>query len=151
MHMAMTDTVRSASGDEVTSAELYELLRLRVNVFVVEQECPYPELDGLDLLASTRHFWLPGKDGDELAGCLRVLDDGGVLRIGRVCTSSAARGSGAGARLMDAAVAYIGDRESVLGAQEYATGFYARNGYVAEGDQYYDDGIAHVTMRRPGH
>lgn len=147
----MPKSVRSAGGDEVTAPQLYELLRLRVDVFVVEQECPYPELDGLDLLPSTRHFWVPGEPGAGFAGCLRVLDDGdGVPRIGRVCTAGAARGSGLGARLMQAAVEYLGDSESVLGAQTYAREFYARFGYEPEGEEYNEDGIAHITMRREG-
>lgn len=142
----MTD-VRSASGSEITAADLYALLRLRVDVFVVEQDCPYPELDGLDLLPGTRHLWLT--DGDVVLGCLRILDDGSdVLRVGRVCTSEKARGTGAGARLMTAALDVIGSAESVLGAQTYATGFYERFGYRAEGEPYDEDGIPHVTMRR---
>ncbi|MGH3519013.1 MAG: GNAT family N-acetyltransferase [Haloechinothrix sp.] len=142
--------VESASGADITAAQLYDVLRLRVNVFIVEQECPYPELDGQDLLPTTRHFWLPGKDDTELAGCLRVLAGAdGVLRVGRVATSDAARGTGAGARLMEAVVDHIGAAESVLGAQTYATGFYARFGYAPEGAEYDEDGIPHITMRRP--
>lgn len=140
--------MRSAAGDELSAAELYALLRLRVNVFVVEQRCPYPELDGLDLLSSTRHFWIP--DGDAAAGCLRIIpDEGAVVRIGRVCTAESARGSGVGWRLMAAAVDYVGDAESVLGAQTYATGFYRKFGFREEGDEYEEDGIPHITMRRP--
>ncbi|MPY78167.1 MAG: GNAT family N-acetyltransferase [Actinophytocola sp.] len=138
--------VRSASGPEITAADLYALLRLRVDVFVVEQECPYPELDGVDLLPSTRHLWLA--DGDTVLGCLRIIDDGGVLRVGRVCTSVEARGTGAGARLMTAALDVVGGAESVLGAQTYATGFYERFGYRPEGEPYDEDGIPHITMRR---
>jgi len=141
-------TVHSAPGDQLTAEQLYALLRLRVDVFVVEQKAAYPELDGQDLLPSTWHFWLEGDDG-ELAACLRLLDDGGPLRIGRVCTSKAVRGSGHAARLMDAAIAHIGPAESVLDSQTYATGFYARYGYVPEGEEYVDDdGIPHVLMRR---
>lgn len=139
--------VHSASGSEITAADLYALLRLRVDVFVVEQECAYSELDGLDLLAGTRHLWLT--DTDAVLGCLRIIDDGsGVSRVGRVCTSVAARGTGVGARLMTAALDVIGDVESVLGAQTYATGFYERFGYRAEGEPYDEDGIPHVMMRR---
>lgn len=146
----MTD-VQSASGAELTEKELYELLRLRVNVFVVEQQCAYPELDGNDLLPETRHFWLRGTEGDELAGCLRVLANGpDSYRIGRVCTSASARGTGAGVGLMEAALAHIGGAESVLGAQTTAAPFYARFGYVPEGDTYDEDGIPHITMRRVG-
>lgn len=139
--------MRTARGDELSAPDLYALLRLRVEVFVVEQRCPYQELDGLDLLGSTRHLWL--SDDEKIAGCLRILaEQDGVLRVGRVCTSAAARGSGAGAKLMAAALETIGDAESVLGAQTYAKGFYARYGYVPEGDEYDEDGITHISMRR---
>ncbi|MGH3432580.1 MAG: GNAT family N-acetyltransferase [Thermocrispum sp.] len=141
-------SISYAAGDQLTAAQLYALLRLRVDVFVVEQEAAYPELDGRDLLPSTHHFWLPG-DGERLAGCLRLLDEDGLLRIGRVCTSKDARGSGVGVRLMDAVMPHIGDRESVLESQTYAAGFYARYGYVPEGEEFTDDdGIPHILMRR---
>lgn len=136
-----------ATGTDLTVADLYGLLRLRVDVFVVEQECPYPELDGRDLLPSTVHVWW--RPGEEFLGCLRLLaEPGGVVRVGRVCTALAARGTGVGARLMAAAVERIGGAESVLGAQVQAQGLYARFGYVPEGEQYLDDGIPHITMRR---
>jgi ElaA protein len=136
------------SGTELTSAELYALLRLRVDVFVVEQECPYPELDGRDLLPDTRHVWATTSD-DRVAGCLRVLaEEGGVQRIGRVCTARFARGTGVGAVLMREALELIGDTESVLDAQTYATGFYERFGFRPEGEEFLEDGIPHVTMRR---
>ncbi|WP_157577219.1 GNAT family N-acetyltransferase [Saccharomonospora iraqiensis] len=147
------------------------MLRLRVDVFVVEQECPYPELDGRDLDATTRHIRAvtggtrngePGNDGGDVGGadpaaapgatvgCLRVLrDPDGTARIGRVCTAARVRGTGLGARLMRAALDVVGDTECVLDAQTYATGFYARFGFRVEGDEFDEDGIPHVTMRRP--
>lgn len=142
----MVDVLRRA-GDALTPAELYGMLRLRVDVFVVEQECPYPELDGRDLSPSTEHLWT-GRDG-EITACLRVLPEpGGALRIGRVCTAKAARGSGAASRLMRAAMDRSTGAEYVLDAQTYAEGFYARFGFVAEGEPFDEDGIRHVTMRR---
>ncbi len=137
----------SAKGDEITAAELYPLLKLRVDVFVVEQECPYPELDGRDLLPSTVHVWW--RPEDEVLGYLRLLrDPDGTHRIGRVCTARSARGSGLGALLMKAAMDRIGDEAAVLDAQTYALDFYARFGFVPEGDRYLEDGIEHQTMRR---
>ncbi|SFA89036.1 ElaA protein [Amycolatopsis marina] len=143
--------IQVANGDELNTADAYAILRLRVDVFVVEQECPYSELDGRDLLVSTRHFWVAAEEaGEPVLGCLRVLEepDGGY-RIGRVCTSVKARGTGLAARLMRAALESIGDAESVLDAQTYATGFYAKFGYRPEGAEYLEDGIPHVVMRRP--
>ncbi|MFC4856367.1 GNAT family N-acetyltransferase [Actinophytocola glycyrrhizae] len=137
----------SAKGDEITVAELYPLLRLRVDVFVVEQECPYPELDGRDLLPTTVHVWW--QPGEEVLGCLRLLrDQDGAHRIGRVCTALSARGSGLGALLMKSAMEHVGDEAAVLEAQTYALDFYARFGFVPEGERYLEDGIEHQTMRR---
>ena len=137
----------SAKGDEITAAELYPLLRLRVDVFVVEQECPYPELDGRDLLPTTVHVWW--QPADEVLGYLRLLrDPDGTHRIGRVCTARSARGSGLGALLMKAAMEHVGDEAAVLDAQTYALDFYARFGFVPEGERYLEDGIEHQTMRR---
>ncbi len=137
----------SAKGDEITAAELYPLLKLRVDVFVVEQECPYPELDGRDLAPSTVHVWW--QPDDEVLGYLRLLrDPDGTHRIGRVCTTRSARGSGLGALLMKAALEHVGDEAAVLDAQTYALDFYARFGFVAEGERFMEDGIEHQTMRR---
>ncbi len=138
----------SARGDEITAAQLYPLLKLRVDVFVVEQDCPYPELDGRDLLPDTVHqWWQPAAD---LLGCLRLLrDPDGTHRIGRVCTVKSARGTGLGAVLMKAAMDHIGDEDAVLEAQTYALDFYARFGFAPAGDRYLEDGIEHMTMRRP--
>lgn len=137
----------SAKGGEITAAELYPLLKLRVDVFVVEQECAYPEIDGRDLLPSTVHVWW--QPDDEVLGYLRLLrDPDGTHRIGRVCTAMSARGSGLGALLMKAAMEHIGDDAAVLDAQTYALDFYARFGFVPEGDRFIEDGIEHQTMRR---
>lgn len=138
---------RGVRGPDLTTHQLYEILRLRVAVFVVEQGCPYPELDGRDLLPTTRHFWLEGPDGIE--SYLRVLQEAdGTRRIGRVVTAKHARDRGLAARLMTAALISVGDADSVLDAQTYARGFYEKFGYVAEGDEFDEDGIPHITMRR---
>ncbi|TVT26581.1 GNAT family N-acetyltransferase [Amycolatopsis rhizosphaerae] len=135
------------AGTELTSSQLYDLLRLRVDVFVVEQACPYPELDGRDLLPGTRHLWIAGEEG--IDACLRILTEpGGHYRIGRVATSRRARRQGLGARLMAAALDYIGTADSVLDAQTYAQGFYAKFGYRPEGEEFEEDGIPHITMWR---
>lgn len=139
----------SRPGSALTAAELYSLLTLRVDVFVVEQECPYPELDGRDLFPDTLHLW--ARSGNEVAGCVRVLREAdGVLRVGRVCTARSARGTGLGAKLMEAALDVVGPADSVLEAQTYATGFYARFGYVPRGEEYLEDDIPHITMWRAG-
>jgi ElaA protein len=136
----------SAPGD-LDVATAYSLLKLRVDVFVVEQECAYPELDGRDLEPGTRHVWMDSDAGP--VAYLRILDDGDAARIGRVLVTKQARGSGVAARLMDVALDVIGDRPSVLDAQSYLRGWYERFGYSATGEEFLEDGIPHVPMRRP--
>jgi ElaA protein len=139
--------LHSAPGDEITVAQLYPLLTLRSEVFVVEQECPYQDLDGRDLLPTTTHLWW--QPADEPDGYLRLLrDPDGSHRIGRVCTTKRTRGTGLGALLMKAAMEHIGDEAAVLEAQTYAQRFYSRFGFVATGEAYLEDGIEHITMRR---
>ncbi|GAA3006138.1 GNAT family N-acetyltransferase [Actinokineospora diospyrosa] len=142
-------TLHIVPGPALTPVDLYALLRLRVDVFVVEQECPYPELDGRDLLPDTVHVWWQ-PESVPLA-CLRVLGaPGGERRIGRVCTAADARGTGLGSHLMTAALEIVGADESVLDAQLHAQSLYARHGYEVEGEPFDEDGILHVRMRRAG-
>jgi ElaA protein len=144
--MSPTD-LHVATFAQLDARTVYDLLRLRVDVFVVEQECPYPELDGRDIEPGTRHLWLR-RDGTPVA-YLRVLaDPGGVARIGRVVVARPARGAGLAGRLMTAALALVGDRPCVLAAQSHLTGFYARYGFTPDGDEFLEDGIPHVPMRR---
>jgi ElaA protein len=136
---------------DLDAATLYELLTLRVQVFVVEQSCPYPELDGRDLLSETRHFWLEGADG-EVISTLRLIEENAqghkLFRIGRVCTKAGARGRGHAARLMRAALAEVGEHPCAINAQTYLTEMYAQLGFVPDGEEFYEDGIAHVPMLR---
>jgi ElaA protein len=140
--------LRSATFDELDAATLYALLRLRVDVFVVEQHCPYPELDGRDTEAGTRHLWTTDDAGAPL-GYLRMLDepDGGV-RIGRVCVAAAGRGRGVAGRLMAAALDRLAGRPCVLDAQAHLVGFYGAFGFTPTGPGYVEDGIPHVPMAR---
>ncbi|MGW0035877.1 GNAT family N-acetyltransferase [Gordonia sp. NPDC003376] len=141
------------SSADLDTATLYRLLRLRVDVFVVEQACPYPELDGRDLEPATRHFWFA--DDDAVLATLRLLEDGPgldgrmVYRIGRVCTERAHRGQGLTARLMQAALDEIGAHTCRIEAQAYLSEMYARFGFRADSDEYLEDGIPHVSMVRP--
>ena len=82
--------LRRARFADLTPFEVYALCRLRVDVFVVEQECAYPELDGRDVEPATEHLWF-ASDGEVLSS-IRVLDDGATRAIGRVETASLARG-----------------------------------------------------------
>jgi ElaA protein len=141
---------RSARFAELDTTTLYRLLKLRVDVFVVEQKCAYPELDGRDTEPGTVHLW--AEHNGEITGYLRILDDrradGEQARIGRVLTTKSARGSGVASRLMEQALAVIGERESVLDAQSHLIAFYQRFGYVRSGPSYIEDGIPHTPMVR---
>jgi ElaA protein len=140
--------VHAAAFGDLDAATLYALLKLRVDVFVVEQNCPYPDLDGRDLEPGTRHLWCTD-DAGEVTAYLRLLTEpDGSLRIGRVVTAVKARGEGLSARLMECALAEAGDRTVVLDAQSYLVGFYERYGFVPTGPEFLDDGIPHVPMRR---
>jgi ElaA protein len=118
-----------------------------VTVFVVEQECPYPELDGRDLLPDTGHLWWPAT-GEPQAYLRLLREPDGAWRIGRVCTAKSARGHGLGALLMARALERTADADVVLDAQTYAQDFYGRFGFVPEGAPFDEDGIEHITMRR---
>lgn len=142
---------RIASFGELDAATLYGLLKLRVEVFVVEQKAAYADLDGRDTEPGTRHLWFE-RDGSPLA-YLRILSDleagGPVARIGRVATARQSRGLGLAGKLMAAAVDLIGDGPAVLDAQTYVAAFYERYGFKQSGPEYLDDdGIPHVPMRR---
>jgi ElaA protein len=138
--------LRRARFAELSPFELYGLCRLRVDVFVVEQQCPYPELDGRDTEPATVHVWFE-EDGAVLA-TIRVLDDGDTRAIGRVATAASARGRGLAARLMEEGIALCGDVPVTLGAQAYLEGWYERFGFRRCGPGYVEDGIPHVPMRR---
>jgi ElaA protein len=147
MHPAPHDELRTASFQDLEIATLYAILQLRSDVFVVEQECAYADPDGRDTEPGTRHVWIE-RDG-EIRAYLRVLHDGEVQRIGRVVTAKSARGAGLAGRLVEQALTIIGNRPSVLDAQSYLVGFYARYGYQPTGPEYLEDGIPHVPMARP--
>lgn len=143
----MNLTLHVARFDELDAATLYALLRLRVDVFVVEQKCAYPDLDGRDTEPGTLHLWLA--EDDRPVAYLRIVSeaDGGA-RIGRVVVSGDVRGGGLAGRLMLEALAHLGDRPCVLHAQSYLAGFYARFGFSTTGPEFLEDGIPHVPMRR---
>ena len=152
-------TVRSRGFEDLDARTAYDVWRLRQDVFVVEQQCPYPDLDGHDLEPGTRHVTLE-VDG-QLAGYLRILDPStssgtgegsgaAEVRIGRVLLARAFRGRGLADRLMEAALEEVGERPSRLDAQVPLAGWYATYGYVVVGAEFLDDGIPHVPMARPG-
>ncbi len=136
---------------DLTAKELYEILRLRVDVFVVEQNCSYPEVDGKDLDAW--HLWFEDEDG--IAGYLRLLAPGVSFKeasIGRVIAKK--RRCGIGSKLMQAGIEKMkeiyGDTDIRIEAQVYAREFYEKAGFVKVSEEFLDDGIPHIEMLRKG-
>ena len=138
--------MREARFAELTPFELYGLCRLRIDVFVVEQDCPYPELDGRDTEPATVHLWFE-RDGEVLA-TIRVLDDGAAKIIGRVATAKEARGEGLAAQLIRRGIELCEGAAIDIGAQAYLEGWYEQFGFRRSGPGYIEDGIPHVPMRR---
>jgi len=133
--------------DELTLDELYDILELRVAVFVVEQNCPYPEIDGKDRQAY--HLFLRDEDG--IQAYLRVLAPGAVFpeaAIGRVIAVK--RRQGLASRLLTAAIQVAKERYHAsaikLEAQVYAKELYARQGFRQTSEEFLEDGIPHVQM-----
>lgn len=134
---------------DLSVEELYAILRLRCDVFVVEQQCPYPDLDGRDGEPGTQHVWLHDRDQSSdhtIAAYLRILVDPDTMRIGRVVTDPTRRGEGLARRLMVAALDMT-TGPVVLDAQAYLEAFYASFGFVVTGAAFVEDGIPHVPMR----
>jgi ElaA protein len=140
--------IHDAHAAELDAVTLYRILKLRVDVFVVEQNSPYPELDGRDLEPGARLVW--AQRTDDVVGTLRLVDDGDAVRIGRVATAVSARAAGLAGRLMSRALELTAKRDTVLDAQSYLRRWYEKFGYTVDGDEFVEDGIAHVPMRRPG-
>lgn len=138
--------VQVARFHELDITTLYALLRLRVDVFVVEQQCAYPELDGRDTEPETLHLWID--DDKVVLGYLRLLTDPEGARIGRVCVAMQGRGRGIAEDLMHAALARCAG-PVVLDAQAHLSGWYERLGFVVTGPRFVEDGIPHVPMRYP--
>jgi ElaA protein len=137
----------SRSFADLDASTAYRLWQLRSDVFVVEQDCAYLDLDGRDLEPGTRHVY--AHEGGRPTAYLRVLSEpDGTARIGRVCVASAQRSVGLARRLMTYALDEIGDRDSVLEAQAHLEAWYARFGYEVTGPGYVEDGIPHIPMRR---
>lgn len=141
---------RTASFQDLDAATLYALLKLRADVFVVEQECAYPDIDGRDTEPGTRHLWYE-VDRRPVAYLRMLIDEGPtgpVHRIGRVVTAPAARGDGLAGQLLTAALAVVGDDPAVLDAQAHLAKFYAKYGFAPSGPEFIEDGIPHLPMRR---
>ena len=135
--------------DELTVDELYAILRLRSEVFVVEQNCVFLDMDNKD----QRCHHLMGWKGDLLVGYSRIMRAGisyAESSIGRIVTSPAARGQGAGRELLTKSIDTLytlhGKQPVRIGAQLYLKSFYESFGFVQKGEIYLEDGIKHIEM-----
>jgi ElaA protein len=132
---------------ELTVRELYAIMALRQRVFVVEQNCPYLDADGVDDIA--RHLW--AEQGGAIAAYLRIVPAGvkfAEVSIGRVITAPEARGTGLGRELMKRGIAAAGHVPIRIGAQAHLEKFYGELGFQRASDVYDEDGIPHVEMTR---
>ncbi len=134
------------SFHELTLDELYELLRLRSEVFVVEQECVYQDLDGLDREATH----LLGLEEGRIEACARWYPEGDPVRLGRIVTSPRVRGRGHGRRLVTEALRQIAaehpGRAVLIHAQARLEDFYRELGFETRNEPFDEDGIPHVVM-----
>lgn len=137
--------------DKLTVRELYDIMRIRQEVFVVEQNCAYLDADGKDL----ESWHLMGSNAEGKLICYtRLLPEGlaysGYSSIGRVVSSNDARGIGAGKLLMEESIRQchilFGDIPIKIGAQSYLLRFYESFGFRSTGEEYLEDGIPHTKM-----
>lgn len=145
--LATESVLHKKSFQQLTIDELYELLRVRADVFVVEQNCPYQDLDGDDQKAI--HLWLTV--GEKVVALARVCPKGTHMEeisIGRVITTE--RGKGYGKQIMLAAIAAakeeLGASLIDIEAQEYAKEFYEKVGFCQSSATFMLDGIPHIKM-----
>ena len=143
----MEQTLVIKKFDRLTPREVYEMLRLRIAVFVVEQECPYQEVDGTDY--DSLHVWL--EENDEIIAYLRIFEkdaDKNMVQIGRVVSKR--RGEGLGAKVLEhgieAAKLEMGADSIFIEAQTYALDFYKKFGFESCGEEFLEDGIPHTPM-----
>jgi ElaA protein len=138
---------------ELSTDELYEIMKLRTDVFYVEQKVDETELDGRDREDTTLHLWIPGDHGD-VAAYLRVLLDeepeyADAVRLpGRVVVGAAYRGRGLARLLLARVIELFGSQALLLHSQSYITGLYAAFGFIVVGEEFVEAGIAHRTMYR---
>lgn len=144
--------------DELSPRQVHGLFKLRQQIFIIEQDCIYPDIDGLDPVC--QHIL--ACDDDDVLAAVRIvapgidtnhLEQGDRPAIGRVVTSEKLRGQGIGRKLMIRAIESCGHQFAgkpiYLNAQLYLRSFYESLGFVQFGDEYEEDGIPHISMERP--
>ncbi len=137
--------IKAKYFDELSVDELFAIMKARVMVFVVEQKCPYQEIDDIDKRALHIFF---EEDGEVKAYLRSFVKEEGVVQMGRVL--SLPHGEGLGRKLMEEALEIIEEkqdpRQIYIEAQTYAIGFYRRFGFEVSSDEFEEDGIPHICM-----
>lgn len=135
--------------DQLTPRQIFDLFKLRMDVFVVEQACIYPDIDADDLTA----YHGLAYDGDILLGYFRIIPTAHKVKIGRVVIHPAYRGRALGRQMLEEAICYCRDLYPHLPpfvqAQAYLQAFYASLGFVPLSEVYAEDGIDHIDMMLP--
>ena len=157
----MTCEISIKTFDELTSVDLYHILKARSQVFVVEQNCPYQDMDEVDFDC----LHLVAHQNEQLIGYCRIIPpvfnskksvvtpSGPIPSIGRVLVLAAHRADGVARQMMLDAIKYCrkkyGKKPIIISAQTYLLHFYHSLGFIAEGEPYFEDGIEHVIMVLP--
>lgn len=132
--------------DKLTTQELFHIYKLRVDVFVVEQQCPYHEIDGIDLIS--HHIYLQNDNSLILAYC-RLYKQENTFHIGRVIASPKYKGYGT--QIMKTAIEFGTEKlhadSIIIEAQTYAQKFYEKLGFVQTSEPFEEDGILHIQMK----
>lgn len=131
--------------NELSSMEVYEILKARAQIFVVEQNCAYQDIDDVDY--ESLHIFY--KSGEKITAYLRAFrKDEKTIQLGRVLTVE--HGKGLGGELLKNAIEIVEEKlkpeKIYIEAQTYATGFYEREGFAVCSDEFLEDGIPHVKM-----
>lgn len=135
-----------AAFSDLSADQLYAILALRSEIFVVEQDCVYQDLDGRDREPGARHLWL--EENGQVLAALRLLQESSGHRIGRLVTARHARGRGLAAQLIRQALA-SSEGPWILSGQRHLERWYEGFGFCRQGEDYLEDGIPHVSMLRP--
>lgn len=136
------------SFTELSTKEFYEIVKLRIAVFVVEQTCPYQEIDAQDERAI--HTWM--QEGQKIIGYTRIIDQEEIVTFGRVIIHPSHRAQKLGYQILEKTLeiikSQIPDKPIVISAQAHLTNFYSKYGFKPISDVYLEDNIPHVQMRK---
>ena len=136
------------SFEELNKAELYQIIQLRIAVFIVEQDCPYPDLDDMD--QDAQHLWI--EDAGEIVCYLRVNPAGSRFlepSLGRIVTKKSHRNHGYAEKLIKKAIDLVCEKESRairISAQCYLEKYYEKFGFTKASEEYLEDNIPHIEM-----